>query len=73
VIRTLKKERGDKYSWTEFVGSTQNSKKKYQNIKSTNQNENVPKISMFSTLKLLKSQKFVWGLPNGIWGLDPKS
>jgi hypothetical protein len=27
-------------------------KKKYRNIKSTNQNENFPKKSMFSTLKV---------------------
>jgi hypothetical protein len=32
-----------------------------------------PKISMFRTIKVKKSQKFVWGLPNGICRLDPKS
>jgi hypothetical protein len=31
------------------------------------------KKSMFSTLKVKRSQKFVWGLPGGICGLDPKS
>jgi hypothetical protein len=39
---------------TEFAGSTQNPKKIIgtSNIKSTNQNKNVPKKSMFSTLKV---------------------
>jgi hypothetical protein len=33
---------------TEFAGSTKNLKKNSRNIKSTNQNENFPKKSMFS-------------------------
>jgi hypothetical protein len=36
------------------------------NTKSTNQNENFPKKSMFSSLKVKRSQKFVWGLSDGI-------
>jgi hypothetical protein len=44
----------------EFAGSTQNVKKNCQNIKSTNQNENVPKKNLFSTLKVKRSQKFTW-------------
>jgi hypothetical protein len=39
VFRTLKVERGKKYARTEFAGPTQNPKKNYKNIKSTNQNE----------------------------------
>jgi hypothetical protein len=50
-----------------------NPKKNYKNIKSTNQNEIFPKKNMFSTLKVYRSKKFVWGLPDGICGLDPKS
>jgi hypothetical protein len=49
VFRTLKVERGQKYDRTEFAGLTQNPKKNYENIKSTNQNEIFPKKSMFST------------------------
>jgi hypothetical protein len=63
---TLKVERGQKYARTKFVGSTQNPNKKYQNIKSTKYTGNFPKKSMFSTLKLYRSQKFVWRLPDGI-------
>jgi hypothetical protein len=47
--------------------------KKYQNIKSTNQNENFPKKSMFSTLKVYRNQKFVWGLPDEISRESPKN
>jgi hypothetical protein len=65
VFRTLKVERGQKYARTEFAGSTQNPKKKYENIKSTNQNEIFPKKSMFSTYNVYRSQKFVWRLPDG--------
>jgi hypothetical protein len=43
VFRTLKMERGQKYARTEFAGPTQNPKKNYKNIKSTNQNEIFPK------------------------------
>jgi hypothetical protein len=35
-----------------FAGSTQNPKKNYRNIKSTNQNKKFRKKSMFSTLKV---------------------
>jgi hypothetical protein len=37
---------------TEFAGSTQNPKKNYRNTKSTDQNENFHKKSMFSILKV---------------------
>jgi hypothetical protein len=36
----------------EIAGPTQNPKKNYRNIKSTNQNEIFPKKSMLSTLKV---------------------
>jgi hypothetical protein len=51
---------------TEFTDSTQNLKKKVQNIKSTNQNKHFPEQSKFSTLKVKRSKKFLWGLPDGI-------
>jgi hypothetical protein len=41
--------------------------KKYRNVKSTDQNENFPKKKLFSTLKVLRSQKFAWGLPDEIF------
>jgi hypothetical protein len=47
--------------------------KKCWNTKSTNQNENFPKKSMFSSLKVKRNQKFVWELPDGICRLNPKS
>jgi hypothetical protein len=50
----------------EFAGSTQNVKKNCRKIKSTNQNKKFPKKSMFSSFKVKKSQKFVWGIPEGI-------
>jgi hypothetical protein len=43
VFRSLKVIRGQKYARTEFAGPTQNPKKNYRNIKSTNQNEVFPK------------------------------
>jgi hypothetical protein len=48
-------------------------KKNCRNINTTNQNKNVPNKSMFSTLKVIRSQKFVWELPDGICRLKPKS
>jgi hypothetical protein len=32
-----------------------------------------PKKSIFSTLKVLRSQKFLWGLPDRVCRLNPKS
>jgi hypothetical protein len=52
LIRTLKVERSQKLVRTEIAGSTQNPRKNYQNIKSTNENESFPKKSMLSTLKI---------------------
>jgi hypothetical protein len=48
-------------------------KKNCRSTKSTHQNENFPKKTMFSTLKLQKSQKFVWELPDRISGRTSKS
>jgi hypothetical protein len=48
-------------------------KKNCRKIKSTNQNKKFPNKSMFSTLKVKRSQKSVWGLPDGICRLNPKS
>jgi hypothetical protein len=45
-------------------------KKSYWN---TTQYENFLKKTMFRTLKMERSQKFVWELPDGICRLDPKS
>jgi hypothetical protein len=53
---------------TTFAGTTQNPQKNIK--KSTNQDENFSKKSMFSTLKKKRSQKFV---PYGICRLNPKS
>jgi hypothetical protein len=36
----------------EFAGSTQNPKKNHRNTKSTNQNENFPKKTVYRTLKV---------------------
>jgi hypothetical protein len=69
MLSTLKKKRS-KNSYgsnpTEFASSTHNPKKNHRNIKSTNQKENFPKKTMFRTLKVQRSQKFVWGLPDKI-------
>jgi hypothetical protein len=46
--------------------SLQAQPKTIKNIKSTNQNKNFTKKTMFSTLKVKRSQKFVWELPDGI-------
>jgi hypothetical protein len=58
---------------TEFAGLTQNPKKIYQNIKSTDQDEHFSKKIMLSTLKKKRSQKLVWELPDGICRLNAKS
>jgi hypothetical protein len=53
-IKEYKRCKGAK-NWgypTEFASSTQNLKKNYRDNKSINQNENFPKKSMFSTLKV---------------------
>jgi hypothetical protein len=55
MFRTLEDERSQRFVWglpTEFAGSTQNPEKNYRNTKSTNQNKNFPKNSMFNTLKV---------------------
>jgi hypothetical protein len=51
---------------TEFAGFTQNPKK---NIGTSNQpikTKIFPKKSIFSTSNVFRSQKYVWGLPDGI-------
>jgi hypothetical protein len=73
VFRTLKVERGQKYARTEFAGPTQNPKKIIRTSNQPIRTKFFPKKSMFSTLKVLRSQNLVWGLPDGICGLDPKS
>jgi hypothetical protein len=45
---------------------------KSKNPKSTNQNQKLLKKTVFRTLKVEKSQKFVWGLPDEICRLDQK-
>jgi hypothetical protein len=47
--------------------------KNEQNTNSTNQNENFCKKNYISYLKSVKEQKFVWGLPDGICKINPKS
>jgi hypothetical protein len=47
--------------------------KKLSEHQYTKQNENFPKKTMFRTLKVLKSRKFVWEVPDGICRLNPKS
>jgi ribosomal protein S17E len=47
--------------------------KKYQNTISTNHDESFSRKSMLSTLKKKRSQKFVWGLPDRMCRLNPKS
>jgi hypothetical protein len=57
--------------------SLQNSTQKHKKIKETpNQPIEIKIISnksMFSTSKVKRRQKFVWGLPDGVWRLNPKS
>jgi hypothetical protein len=48
-------------------------KKNYWNTKSTNLTKKILQKSIFSTLKMKRSQKIVWKLPNGICMLDSKS
>jgi hypothetical protein len=58
---------------TKFASSTQNHKKV---VEIPNQPIEIKKISnksMFSTSKVKRGQKFVWGLLDGICGLNPKS
>jgi hypothetical protein len=58
---------------TKFASSTQNHKKV---IETPNQPIEIKKISnksMFNTSKVKRSQKFVWGLPDGVCRLNPKS
>jgi hypothetical protein len=51
---------------TEFAGSTQNPKKIIRTPNLPIRTKNSPKKTMVSTLKVYRSQKFVWGLPDGI-------
>jgi hypothetical protein len=53
---------------TEFAGSTQNSKIKHRNTKSTNQNEDFPKKNYVSYLKSLKEPKIRLGAT--LWNLQ---
>jgi cellulose biosynthesis protein BcsQ len=58
---------------TKFASSTQIHKKV---IETANQQIKIKKItnkSMFSTSKVKRRQKFVWGLPDGACRLNPKS
>jgi hypothetical protein len=60
----FKKKGSEKFGWglpDEICRLNPKSKKNYRNIKSTSQNENK---RMFSSLKVKRSQKFVWG-PDG--------
>jgi hypothetical protein len=55
MCSTLKVKKNSKIilgSPSKFAGLTQNRKKNYRNTKSINQNENVRKQSIFSTLKV---------------------
>jgi hypothetical protein len=65
----------DKYGIhpTKFASSTQKHKKV---IETPNQPIEIKKISyksMFSTSKVKRRQKFVWGLRDGVCRLNPKS
>jgi transposase len=58
---------------TKFTSSTQKHKKV---IKTPNQPIEIKKISnksMLSTSKVKRRQKFIWGLPDGVCRLNPKS
>jgi hypothetical protein len=58
---------------TNFASSTQKHKKV---IETPNQPIEIQKIynkSMFSASKMKRRQKFVWGLPDGVCRLNPKS
>jgi hypothetical protein len=58
---------------TKIASSTKKHKKV---IETPNQLIKIKKISnksMFSTLKVKRRQKFVWGLPEGVYRLNPKS
>jgi hypothetical protein len=69
------KKNKDPYGFypTKFASSTQKYKKV---IETPNQPIEIKKISnksMFSTSKVKRRLKFVWGLPDGICRLNPKS
>jgi hypothetical protein len=70
---TLKVERNQKFVWELPDGICRpdpKSQKNYRFMRSTYQNENLPKITMFSTLIVENSKKFV---PDRICRLNPNS
>jgi predicted patatin/cPLA2 family phospholipase len=50
-----------------------NEKKKFSEHQINQSEQKFSQKTMFSALKMQRSQKFVWGLPDGICRLNPKS
>jgi hypothetical protein len=58
---------------TKFASSTRKHKKIIEIPNQTIETKQISNKSMFSTSEVKRSQKFVWGLPDGICRLNPKS
>jgi hypothetical protein len=71
-----KKKNKDTYGHiypTKFASSTQKHKKKFETPNQPNEIKIISNKSMFSTSNVKRRQKFAWGLPDGVFRLNPKS
>jgi hypothetical protein len=69
------KKNKDTYGFypTKFASSTQKHKKVIETPNSPIEIKKISNKSMFSTSKVKRRQKFVWGLPDKVCRLNPKS
>jgi hypothetical protein len=69
------KKNKDTYTFypTKFASSTQKHKKVIETPNQPIKIKKIPNKSMFSISKVNRRPEFVWGLPNGVYRLNPKS